>query len=303
LMKSIAGIGMTTPRFPSSLQTSSPSVAVWPLPRHGGKEGGGRALIGGVARQMPGAVVLAGTAALRAGAGKLQIATTAGIAPHVATVMVEAMVAGCAETASGALAPECGEALLERIRQNDALVFGPGMVDEGACGALLAAVVARLDTPAVIDATALGCLHAAPEMLHRLDGRVILTPHGGEMAKMLGIERETVEGEPLTHVREAARRFGAVVALKNTQTFIATPDGELDCNRSGHVGLATSGSGDTLAGIIGGILARGLSPLQAAAWGVYLHAQAGEQLAARMGVGFLAREIPAEIPALMRRLQ
>jgi ADP-dependent NAD(P)H-hydrate dehydratase len=130
----------------------------------------------------------------------------------------------------------------------------------------------------------------------------VLTPHAGEMAAMLGRPRDEVEADQARFAREAAARFGAVVALKGAQTFVAAPGGESYRNARGDVGLATSGSGDTLAGIVGGLLARGAEPVQAAVWGVYLHARAGRRLAERIGIGFLAREIPAEIPPLMREL-
>ncbi len=276
----------------------------WPLPEpaKGDKEARGRTFVVAGCRQMPGPVILAATAALRAGAGTLQIGTGASIALHVAAAVPEALVAAFREHASGAIAPACASEVLRRANAADALVFGPGMASGDACGELLAAVLARLETPVVLDAAALAFFSTRPEMAQPLCGRAILTPHAGEMAAMLRCERAQVEADPIAHVRQAVRRFQAVVALKGAVTYVATPEGELYCNRRGHVGLATSGSGDTLAGIIGGLLGRGATPAQAAVWGVFLHAQAGLALARRMGIGFLAREIPAEIPPIMRRL-
>ena len=123
------------------------------------------------------------------------------------------------------------------------------------------------------------------------------------MAGMLGVEREAITREPAVTARRAAEQWGVVLTLKGRETFIAAPDGRIYCNTAGNVGLATSGSGDTLAGIIAGLAARGAEPLQAAVWGVYLHASAGDRLAERMGrLGFLARELLDEIPALMEAL-
>jgi NAD(P)H-hydrate repair Nnr-like enzyme with NAD(P)H-hydrate dehydratase domain len=123
------------------------------------------------------------------------------------------------------------------------------------------------------------------------------------MASLLGIPKERIEREPAAVAIDAARRFGAVVALKGAESWIATPDGPLYHYTGGTVGLATSGSGDTLAGVIAGLAARGASPTTAAVWGVYLHGAAGRALARRMGrVGFLARELLDEIPPLLRRL-
>ncbi|MEA2687709.1 MAG: ADP-dependent NAD(P)H-hydrate dehydratase, partial [Candidatus Eremiobacteraeota bacterium] len=153
-----------------------------------------------------------------------------------------------------------------------------------------------------IDAAALACFSDRADAIARLRGRAILTPHAGEMASMMQCAREDVEANPESFARDAARRFHAVVALKGETTHIADPGGALYRNAHGDIGLATSGSGDVLAGIIGGLLARGTEPLHAAAWGVYLHARAGEVLARRIGMGFLARELSAEVPSLMRLL-
>jgi hydroxyethylthiazole kinase-like uncharacterized protein yjeF len=131
----------------------------------------------------------------------------------------------------------------------------------------------------------------------------VITPHAGEMATILGMDKGEVERDPLAIARRAADELGAVVALKGPETFIASPEGEAYCYSSGNVGLATSGSGDVLAGIVGGLLARGADPLRAAAWAVYLHGEAGNALAATMGrIGFLARELADEIPPILQRL-
>jgi NAD(P)H-hydrate repair Nnr-like enzyme with NAD(P)H-hydrate dehydratase domain len=125
------------------------------------------------------------------------------------------------------------------------------------------------------------------------------------MATMLGTDKSTVISDQLTTAREAARSLRAVVALKGAETHIAAYGvAQSYCNRAGNVGLATSGSGDTLSGVITGLAARGAAPLQAAVWGVHLHARAGDALAKRMGrLGYLARELLAEVPALMSKLE
>jgi hydroxyethylthiazole kinase-like uncharacterized protein yjeF len=276
----------------------------WPLPvpEGGDKNARGSIFVVAGAPQMPGAAILCATAALRAGAGKLQIGTCASVAAHVGTAVLESLVVALEETSSGAIALACSDTIADRANRADALVIGPGLVDESASAELIAAVAAKLDVPAVIDAAALACFCDRADTIARLGGRAILTPHAGEMATMLQRPREEVEANPERYARDAARRFGAVVALKGETTHIADPDGALYRNDHGDIGLATSGSGDVLAGIIGGLLARGAQPLHAAAWGVYLHANAGEVLAKRIGMGFLARELSAEVPSLMRAL-
>ena len=132
---------------------------------------------------------------------------------------------------------------------------------------------------------------------------MIVTPHSGEMAAILGRSKEEIKADPQDAALEAASALQAVVAMKGAKTYIAAPDGRLYLNRYGCIGLATSGSGDTLAGIIAGLAARGADPVQATVWGVYLHARAGDSLAKRIGpLGFLARELLAEIPALMQNV-
>jgi hydroxyethylthiazole kinase-like uncharacterized protein yjeF len=276
----------------------------WPLPvpEEGSKDERGSVFVVAGAPQMPGAAVLAATAALRAGAGKLQIGTVASVAAHVAIAVPEALVVALDEAPSGAISLAAVAKIVERANRADAVVIGPGLVDEFASSALIAAITATLEKPAVIDAAALACFADHPGAIARLDGRAVLTPHAGEMAAMLDRPREEIEADQARFAREAAERFGAVVALKGAQTFVAQPDGTMYRNARGHVGLATSGSGDVLAGIIGGLLARGAEPVQAAVWGVYLHARAGQVLGERIGIGFLAREIPAEMPGLMRGL-
>lgn len=278
-----------------------------PQPDEGGdKEERGRVLVVGGSREMPGAIVLTAVAALRAGAGKLQIATARSVAPLVALAVPEARVFALPETKSGAISASAVALIIERANDVQSVVVGPGMIDEEAVTRLLLKVVPRLEAPTlVLDAAALACLANDPELLHALRGRAILTPHAGEMARMTGLDKEKITGEPLAIARHYAREFRAVIALKGRETFIAHPasGGDAYFNRAGNVGLATSGSGDTLSGIVAGLAARGAQPLLAAVWGVYLHARAGDRLARRIGrLGFLARELLAEVPPLMEEL-
>jgi ADP-dependent NAD(P)H-hydrate dehydratase len=280
------------------------SLRAWPLPwpdREGDKEERGGTLVVGGSRELAGAVILAGTAALRAGAGKLMIATAQSVAREVAVVVPEARVLGLPETSGGGFAPEGVAALRLLARKVDALLLGPGMQDDAAASEFVRALLpAFLHARIVLDAAAMNaaCAGVLPG-----EADVLLTPHAGEMAHLRGMPKEQVLADPVATAREASQRFHAVVALKGATTFIATPDGALWRHDGGNVGLATSGSGDVLAGVIAGLAARGAPLPQAAAWGVALHARAGQALAARLGtLGYLARELPGEIPALMQRL-
>ena len=274
-----------------------------PLPslENGDKEQRGRVMVVAGSTEMPGAALLAGTAALRAGAGKLQIATSRGVAPWVGVAVPESRVIALPETAGGAIAPEASASFLTDAQACAAVVFGPGMIDKVAVRALTADLLKSLDGPRIVlDAAALSDLREQRALLSRQAGHVVITPHFGEMAGMMDITKEEVEAAPLETARYAAAFLGVVVALKGASTWIAAPEGEAWVFRGGCKGLGTSGSGDVLAGIIGGLLARGADPARAAMWGVHLHAAAGHRLTRTHGpLGFLARELMDEIPRVM----
>lgn len=276
----------------------------WPLPPlddGADKEARGRVVVIGGSREVAGAILLAGTAALRAGAGKLVLATVASAAAPLAIAMPEARVIALPETSAGGVDPDGVPALESVVRDACAVLVGPGMVDPLATTELVLRLMPWLrGRRVVLDARAMDVV----TRLHRFDEPVLLTPHAGEMAHLSGEPKEAVLAEPLQAAREAARRWNAVVALKGPQTVIARPDGGAWLHEAGNVGLATSGSGDTLAGAIAGLAARGATLEQACAWGVVLHARAGEQLAERLGpVGYLARELPLEMLAVLRGLE
>ncbi|WP_426100907.1 NAD(P)H-hydrate dehydratase [Massilia sp. TSP1-1-2] len=280
----------------------------WPLPmpsHEGDKEDRGHVLVLGGSREMPGAVILAATAALRAGAGKLTIATGASVAQLVALAMPEARVIGLRETADGGFTHEAMAELDPLADKVSAILIGPGMQDEIGTAELVRALLPRLAGASVIlDACAMGIIlnpdlpDDAPPF--RFEQAVIVTPHAGEMAHLTGNTKEEIGANPQAMATGAAQTWHAVVALKGARTIISAPNGDMWQHEGGNVGLASSGSGDVLAGIIAGLAARGATLEQASCWGVALHALAGERLAARMGLlGYLARELPDEISSLM----
>jgi len=268
-----------------------------PLPEPtGGKNARGSILVIGGSTETLGAVLLAAEAAMRAGAGKLQVATVASLAPFAATVLPEALVRGLPETDGGAIAPEAADVVRDLAEAADAVLIGPGMADKEATEAFGERLLPHLSGPMALDALGLACVTADDTCLHHLDGRVVLTPNPTELAYSLHTDEEAVDADPATATRELAGRTRAVVGLGGATSWIATPDGELWKDESGNAGLGVSGSGDVRAGITGGLLARGADPAQAALWAAYLHGRCGERLASSVGrLGFLAREIPAEI--------
>lgn len=280
-------------KAPTRLDDAFLATRPLPSPPEGeGKEGRGRVLIIAGGAEVPGAALLAGVGALRAGAGKLQMAATDAFAVPLALAMPESRVIRVTSTKAGEIAASAADELAEAVRRSDAVVVGPGMVDE-ALAARLTKRLAALDGKAmfVVDAAALSGLGGG-DGLAGLRGRAVLTPHAGEMATLLEITKDDVIDDPIAAARQAAARFQAVVALKGATTWIVSPSGEAWRHDDGVIGLGTSGSGDVLAGVIGGLLARGAPPLDATLWGVRLHARAGERLTVTVGqLGFLAREI------------
>lgn len=253
---------------------------------------------------MPGGVVLAANAALRAGAGKLAIATSRSVAALVAVAIPEARVMALSESRSGWIAPAAARSL-DVDDGFGAVLVGPGMENENATRKFVEALLPKVaKATLVLDARALSVLVAAPNRaITRFTQPVILTPNAGEMAGLTGTSKETIEERPFDSARSVAEQWNAVVVLKGAATVVAVPGGRLWKHDKPNVGLAISGSGDTLAGIIAGLAARGASAEQAAAWAVVLHARAGESLVKRFGrLGYLARELPAEVPRLMSRL-
>ena len=278
----------------------------WPLrsATEGDKEDRGRVVVVAGSAEIPGAAALAATAALRAGAGKVTIATPASIAGRMAFAMPEARVIALEETAEGGIAASAASALKEIADGTASLLIGPGLTYERSTRALTAALLSTFDDAGIVlDAGAMDVAMEDGGSISRFSRPVLLTPHAGEMAKLTGLDKKEILADCLSTARDAARKWNAVVALKGAVTHIAAPDGRIWRHDRGNFGLATSGSGDVLAGIIAGLIARGAGLEQAAAWGIALHARAGERLAERLGpIGYLAREIAAEVPALMATL-
>ena len=276
----------------------------WGLPGPGSdKDSNGSTLVVGGHLETPGAVLLAAESALRCGAGRLQVATVAQVAPYVAVALPEAKVSGLEQTAGGDIAPSAAERILELADGCGAVLLGPGMGDIDVVRQLLALVVPRLESAVVLDAAALAYVGQDPSALRPLAGRCVLTPNLKELALALGEEPDAVRDDAGPYALELARRTGVVVSAGGARSWIATPDGRLWVDDAGGAGLAASGSGDVHAGVVVGLAARGAEPAQAAAWGAYVHARAGDRMAAAVGpLGFLAREVSAEVPRVLAEI-
>jgi hydroxyethylthiazole kinase-like uncharacterized protein yjeF len=265
----------------------------------GDKHDHGRFLLIAGSRDVPGSALLAATAAMRAGAGKLKIATVASAAPGLRTAMPEALVVGLAEARDGGFARSAIKPLAELAGDVDAVAAGPGMMGNAAAERL-AAALCRSGRPVALDAALLRVLPKRRRAAEEAAIPPILLPHAGEMATLLGCDESEVEADRLACGRRCAAEYDAVTLVKGAQSHVVTPDGRAWKHEGGGPGLGVSGSGDTLAGIVGGLLARGAEPLTALLWAVWLHGEAGAALSRKFGkVGFLARELPGEIPALL----
>ena len=266
----------------------------WALPvPTGGKEARGTVLVVGGSRFTPGAVLLAGVAALRAGAGVLQLAAAESTATALSIQVPEALVVGLPETRDGAVEGGPGDLLGELVAEADVVALGPGLKDIDATRGLLHLMLdaASPETSLVLDAYALGALSHEPDLLVGSGRPVVLTPNLTEARHLLGRD----PGDDLdAEAAELARRYDAVVSLYG---HIASPDGEGWREESGDAGLGTSGSGDVRAGLLAGLLSRGVEPAHAACWAAFAHAVSGQRLVPRYGrIGFLARELLDEIP-------
>jgi hydroxyethylthiazole kinase-like uncharacterized protein yjeF len=276
-------------------------LARHPLPpvADGDKDSKGRVLVVAGSREVPGAALLTATAAMRAGAGKLKIATTESIAPALGLAVPEAMVTGLAEDGDGGFASSTVSEIAELVGKVDAVVAGPGLAPRGACGRIAQMLLAA-DVPLALDAALLQALEPLQPVERACPP--ILLPHSGELAALLDCGEREIEHDPIGAGLRAAGLYRSVVLVKGTISHVVCPQGRMWQYRGGAPGLGVSGSGDVLAGIVGGLLARGAEPLSALLWAVWVHGEAGARLAKKVGpIGFLAREIAAEVPALLPR--
>ena len=270
-----------------------------PLPpvTDGGKETKGRVLLIAGSREVPGGALLAAMGAMRAGAGKLQIATVDSIAPHIGIAMPEAMVIGLDEE-DGGFAEAATSTLGELASKVDAVVAGPGMAESDVC-TTIAAELLKTDARLALDAA---LLHAMKPTQSPRESLPILLPHAGELASLLDCDSKEIDHDPIGCGLRAAELYGSIVLVKGVTSHVVTPAGDCWTYDGGSPGLGVSGSGDVLAGIVGGLLARGADPLSALLWSVWLHGEAGARLGRNVGpIGFLARQIADEIPALLPR--
>jgi len=250
-----------------------------------------------------GAAVLAGRAALRSGVGLCTIAAPASQQPIVAAQAPEYMTEALPETAAQSLALEAKDRLLELARRMDAVAIGPGLSLDPETQELARVLIRELQRPMVVDADALSALAGHLDLLRHAAGPRVLTPHPGEMARMLGTTIEAVQADRIEMARTFAREHRVAIALKGAHTVIGGPDGHVTINPTGNPGMAKGGAGDVLTGIVGALLAREIEPAAALRAGCYLHGLAGDVAARERGeYAMLASDIIESLPAALRAL-
>lgn len=263
----------------------------------------GKVLVVAGSKGLTGAAALAAGAALRSGAGTV----TLGIAESLHDIMemkvTEVMTSPLAEVLPGFLGSESLCEIHRLALQNDVVAIGPGLGRHEETIALVHQVIAGIEKPLVIDADALYALIDHTSLLAEAKSVPILTPHPGEMARLVGLTADEVNEDRVYIARQAALEWGSIIILKGARTVVAFPDGEVYINSSGNAGMATGGAGDVLTGIIAGFIGQGLSSHEAALAGVYIHGLAGDIVAKNGMVGMIASDIMKALPAAIFAVQ
>jgi ADP-dependent NAD(P)H-hydrate dehydratase / NAD(P)H-hydrate epimerase len=273
-------------------------------PRDANKYSAGKVLVLGGSRQYTGAPVLSAVAALRSGAGAVVLGVPASVRSVVASRTRDVVILGLPETDAGTLSPEGMEHIRERIAWADAVVLGPGLGRHASTDALVNEIFSTCTKPLLIDADALTAVAGRSTKHWRRPGPTVLTPHTGELARLLGTQSAAIEAERLPVAVDSAKRLASVVVMKGASTVCTRPDGTAVINTTGNPGLATIGTGDVLAGTIGGLIAQGLDVFFAAVAGVYLHGRAGDLAARRFGErSLLASDLLESLPSAFLSLE
>lgn len=273
-------------------------------PEAGHKGSFGHVFILAGSRGFTGAAKLACLAAGRSGAGLVTVGIPVPLLDLMGAFLLEAMSLGLPSTEAETLSLEALEAALAFSRDKQAVVLGPGLSTHPETVAFVRAFAAQCSVPLVVDADALNALAKAAGGLVKIACPCILTPHPGEMARLAGSSTAEVQANRTGTARNLAKAAGCTVVLKGHRTVVADTDGTVAVNTSGNHGLAKGGTGDVLAGLLGGLAAQGMPPFQAACLAIFVHGRAGDLAAARSSArGMLARDVIDAIPAVWRELE
>ena len=273
-------------------------------PDDGHKGTFGRVLVVAGARGYTGAPQLAALGAARAGAGLVTLCIPESIYAIVASRCLEVMPAPLPDGGAGVLQRDALATLQDRLRTADALVIGPGLGRAAETQSALMELLAALPCPAVVDADALNLAAAEQFDWRRCEQPVVITPHPTEMARLMGVETAVVQADRVAHACGYAREHGVTVVLKGSESVIASPEERVHVDDHRVVALATGGTGDVLAGVIGSLCAQGLDTFDAAVAGVTIHAEAGAMVQRQRGrAGALASDAIDALPQAQERLR
>lgn len=275
-------------------------------PERGHKGDFGRVLVVAGSAEFPGAAMLAGLGALRAGAGVVTVAAAESVADRLAGAVPELTWMVLDEEAPGLIAPSGWRRVTGEAKGFDAVVVGPGLGRQPATLRRARSLVSGLPGPTVVDADALNALAAGARWWQGIKGRLVLTPHPGEFARLVAGDAPPSDDDAARAdaAADASERWNQVVVLKGAHTVIASPAGDVIRSGIATPALSTAGSGDVLAGVIGAFAASGSEPFVAAACGVAVHGAAGLLAEERIGrAGVLARDIAALLPHALEKLR
>ncbi len=262
----------------------------------------GKVFILGGSRNFTGAPSMAAMAALRSGAGAVVLGVPASIHAMLVRKLTEVILLPLPETGEGTVAPEAFDEIAVRCSWADVVAVGPGMGRNEATDGLVLRVLKEVERTIVLDADGLTALAGRPSATAKRKSATILTPHSGELARLIGSNAAAIESRRVEAARESAKKLRSIVVLKGSPTVTATPDGKACMNSTGNPGMATVGSGDVLTGIIAGLVAQGMGPEESAWGGALLHGAGGDIAAGRLGQNsLLASDILDSLPeALMQ---
>jgi len=250
-----------------------------------------------------GAAVLTCHAALRSGVGLVTLAVPRSAMSHLPGLWPEIMVEPIEDQGHGHFVPESVPALLKLLERKDALALGPGLSQHEGVATFVTQLISQSTVPTVVDADGLNALAGHSQDLRGAKAPLILSPHPGEAARLLGTDTATVQSDRVFAIRQLTTLTGATVVLKGARTLVANPAGRLSVNQTGNPGLGTGGTGDVLTGLIGGLLAQGQEPEDAAVTGVFLHGLAGDLAATELGGrAMIAGDVIAHLGAAFREL-
>jgi NAD(P)H-hydrate epimerase len=263
----------------------------------------GRVLIVAGSRGMTGAASLAGEAAIRSGAGLVTVAVPETLHNIMEEKLTEVMTVPLPDDGNGSLSKEAGRNILALLDDMDVLALGPGLSQAPGVVTLVRELIPSLKIPCVLDADALNALAGETDILNKLQAPGVITPHPGEMARLMEVKPKNIQEDRIGNAVKAAADWNVVTLLKGARTVVAAPDGAVYINSSGNPGMATAGSGDVLTGLIASLIAQGMKPARAAAAGAYLHGLSGDQAAADKGMmGLIASDIISVLPTVTKGL-